>query len=119
MTVNEQIVDSVASANLKPPGDGPSFYSNPAMGDAVAHQQHRKGFLMSEQTISNEELARKAAEASQSRQKLHVAKVEMMKHISRFIGEAENLRALTDIIANRQGVETKELWVWTKEQLFP
>lgn len=39
MPVNEQIVDSVSSSNLKTLGDGPAFYTNLAFGDAVAHQR--------------------------------------------------------------------------------
>ena len=31
--------ESVAAANLKTLGDGPAFYTNIAMGNAVAHQQ--------------------------------------------------------------------------------
>lgn len=31
--------ESVAASNLKVIGDGPAFYSNLAMGNAVAHQQ--------------------------------------------------------------------------------
>ena len=39
MPVNELIVDSVASANLKNLGDSPAFYTGLAMGNAVNHQQ--------------------------------------------------------------------------------
>lgn len=31
--------ESVAATNLKVLGDGPAFYSNMAMGNAIAHQQ--------------------------------------------------------------------------------
>lgn len=39
MPVNEQIVDSVAGANLKTLGDGPAFYQNMGFANAVSHQQ--------------------------------------------------------------------------------
>lgn len=38
MPVNEQVVDSVASANMKTLGDGPAFFQNQAFANAIAHQ---------------------------------------------------------------------------------
>lgn len=37
-TVNSQVVDSVASANLKTLGDGPAFYQNMQFGQLVQAQ---------------------------------------------------------------------------------
>src|SRR5258708_4408593 len=39
MPVNEQVVDSVASANLKNLGDQPAFYAGLGYANAIAHQQ--------------------------------------------------------------------------------
>lgn len=39
MPVNEQVVDSVTSTNLKTLGDGPAFYQNMAFANAISHQQ--------------------------------------------------------------------------------
>ena len=39
MPLNESIVDSVAATNFKSVAEAPAFYSNLAMGDAVAHQR--------------------------------------------------------------------------------
>lgn len=38
MPIPEQIVDAVASTNLKNVGEAPAFYSGLAMGNAVSHQ---------------------------------------------------------------------------------
>lgn len=38
MPVNEQVVDSVTSTNLKTLGDGPAFYQNMAYSNAISHQ---------------------------------------------------------------------------------
>lgn len=35
----KEMAESVAATNLKSLGDGPAFYHNLAMGNAVAHQQ--------------------------------------------------------------------------------
>lgn len=37
--VVREMAESVAATNLKTLGDGPGFYTNLAMGNAVAHQQ--------------------------------------------------------------------------------
>lgn len=39
MAASTDLIDSVANANNKTFGDGPSFYAQLAMGDAVAHQR--------------------------------------------------------------------------------
>lgn len=38
MPVNEQVVDSVTSTNLKSLGDAPAFYQNMGFANAVSHQ---------------------------------------------------------------------------------
>lgn len=39
MAADQGIIDSVSNANTKTFGDGPAFYAQLAMGDAVAHQR--------------------------------------------------------------------------------
>ena len=39
MAASTDLIDSVANANNKTFGDGPAFYAQLAMGDAVAHQR--------------------------------------------------------------------------------
>lgn len=39
MAADQGIIDSVSNANTKTFGDGPAFYTQLAMGDAVAHQR--------------------------------------------------------------------------------
>lgn len=39
MPVDQGIVDSVSTANIKTIAEGPAFYTNLAFGNAIAHQQ--------------------------------------------------------------------------------
>lgn len=39
MAADQGVIDSVSNVNTKTFGDGPSFYAQLAMGDAVAHQR--------------------------------------------------------------------------------
>lgn len=39
MAADQGLIDSVSNANNKTFGDGPAFYAQLAMGDAVAHQR--------------------------------------------------------------------------------
>ena len=39
MAADQGIIDSVSNVNTKTFGDGPSFYAQLAMGDAVSHQR--------------------------------------------------------------------------------
>ena len=39
MAADQGMIDSVSNANTKTFGDGPAFYAQLAMGDAVAHQR--------------------------------------------------------------------------------
>lgn len=68
--------------------------------------------------IDQKELAKKATEASHQRKRLHVAKVEMMRHMSTYIEQIENLRALTEIIADKNGVDKDLLVSWVAGEIF-
>ena len=68
--------------------------------------------------FDEKELAKKATLESQKRKKLHVAKVEMMRHMSSYIEQIENLRALTEIVAEKNEVDKDVLVRWVAAEIF-